>query len=215
MSEEWRDIEGEPGYQVSSEGRVRSFYKRGGAGHWFIASTPQRILRPSPNKAGYLGVNLRNGYARIAPLAMRAFIGPCPGGMEVCHNDSNPRNNHVSNLRYDTHKNNMAEAPKVGPDPLSPSQVQNIRSLRSGGMSCPDIAKLYHLSRSHIAGICAGRIYQAYPGPITQAAAKLTPADVTAMREAYKGGNVTMLELARKYNISESMVSRTINGKRY
>ncbi|WP_248099523.1 HNH endonuclease signature motif containing protein [Corynebacterium kefirresidentii] len=46
---------------------------------------------------------------KVHRLVMAAFVGPCPDGMEVCHNDGNPANNYVGNLRYDTHQANYAD----------------------------------------------------------------------------------------------------------
>ena len=45
---------------------------------------------------------------------MEAFVGLRPQGMECCHNDGNPQNNHLSNLRWDTSKNNHADKVKHG-----------------------------------------------------------------------------------------------------
>lgn len=45
---------------------------------------------------------------------MLAFVGPCPDGMEVCHNDGNPENNRVENLRYGTRSDNMRDKRKHG-----------------------------------------------------------------------------------------------------
>jgi hypothetical protein len=45
---------------------------------------------------------------------MEAFVGIRPQGMECCHNDGNPQNNHWSNLRWDTPKNNHADKVKHG-----------------------------------------------------------------------------------------------------
>ena len=47
-------------------------------------------------------------------LVARSFIGECPDGMEVCHNDGNPANNNFLNLRYDTRKNNHNDTIKHG-----------------------------------------------------------------------------------------------------
>ena len=43
-------------------------------------------------------------------LVLLAFIGPCPEGMEGCHYpDTNKANNRLSNLRWDTHAENMKD----------------------------------------------------------------------------------------------------------
>lgn len=110
MNEEWRPIDGQPGYEVSSFGRVRSF-KRRDKGHWIIDGEPQRILKPSGNGRGYLGCILvtsgKQTRVSIHRAVALAFLGPCPEGMEVCHNDGDKQNNRVENLRYASHGVNM------------------------------------------------------------------------------------------------------------
>jgi hypothetical protein len=42
-------------------------------------------------------------------LVLEAFVSICPAGLEGCHNDGNAFNNHIENLRWDTHKNNILD----------------------------------------------------------------------------------------------------------
>ena len=110
MTEVWKPIPDFDGYEVSDQGNVRSYRQRGG-GEFY--KTPH-LLKPSKTGAmGRLGVNLRrNGlsyYIRNANLVMLAFVGPCPDGYEICHNNSIPADNRLENLRYDTHGNNMQD----------------------------------------------------------------------------------------------------------
>lgn len=56
-------------------------------------------------------------------LVLEIFVGPCPYGQEACHNDSDPSNNRVSNLRWDTHQGNMKDR-EAGP--------KHIRGSRNG-----------------------------------------------------------------------------------
>lgn len=125
MPEQWKRIPGFPGYDVSDQGNVRSYYTRKSPRG--LAETPQEFLRPSIDNRGYLYVSLRNnGKSKRCPVArlvLLAFVGPLPEGMESCHNDSIKWNNTLKNLRYDTHKGNMADmrrAPNVRK--LSPLQ---------------------------------------------------------------------------------------------
>ncbi len=112
MPEQWKRIPGFPGYDVSTWGNVRSYFRQKG-GAWRIAETPQRFLRPGANQKGYPCVTLaHDGTVRrcgIASLILLAFVGPVPAGMECCHNDSIKWNNQLRNLRYDTHAGNMAD----------------------------------------------------------------------------------------------------------
>lgn len=114
--EEWRDIPRYEGrYQASNHGRVRSLdrmvhYKNG-----VQRLHKGRVLRPGGNPSGHLMVNLiprKNEY--IHRLVLEAFVGPCPEGMECCHNDGDPSNNYLQNLRWDTPSANGFDHVKHG-----------------------------------------------------------------------------------------------------
>jgi hypothetical protein len=53
-------------------------------------------------------------YVRVHHLVLCAFVGPCPKGQEGCHNDGDPTNNRVTNLRWDSHIGNLADMDKHG-----------------------------------------------------------------------------------------------------
>ena len=106
--ERWRDIIGYVGiYQVSDLGRVRSLDrvvvdKRGGR-----RTLKGRILRLSPKgQYGYVGVDLsKNGVCTsvmVQHLVTAAWIGPCPDGQWIQHDDNDPTNNRHKNLWYGT-----------------------------------------------------------------------------------------------------------------
>ena len=96
---EWRGIVGNDKYKVSDDGQVM-----GPHGH---------ILSPKVDKYGYeqVVVFLDGGrkMRTVHSLMMESFVGPRPDGYDICHNDGNSRNNTLSNLRYDTHANNISD----------------------------------------------------------------------------------------------------------
>jgi hypothetical protein len=114
-SEAWRPIPGLHGYEASSLGRIRSFWVRavGGArGERKITSTPHiMLLRAS--KQGHLRLIIGQGRSRkmrsVHHLILEVFVGPRPDGLIGCHEDGNPQNNRLSNLRWDTHASNSAD----------------------------------------------------------------------------------------------------------
>lgn len=111
MDEIWHAIPDYEGfYEASSLGRIRSL-DRVVHDH---AGKPRRrngqILRQFTQNARYLVVSLRRDGRKhdflVHRVVLAAFAGPCPPGMECCHNDGNRMNNRVENLRWDTRKAN-------------------------------------------------------------------------------------------------------------
>lgn len=104
-----RPIPGRPSYWVSECGRIYTEPRPRVRGGW---------MKLSIHDGGYPFTMGRVGGRPVSLYAHRcvalAWIGPQPEGMEVCHNDSNPLNSHASNLRWDTHRGNMADAARLG-----------------------------------------------------------------------------------------------------
>lgn len=120
--ETWRPVVGFEGlYEVSDFGRVRSLERRG------KRSPASRIyggkvLKPVRQPSGHLRVGLwdtstdRYVIALIHRLVLQAFVGPGDRGLFGCHNDGDPSNNRLGNLRWDTPKGNVEDRLKHGRD---------------------------------------------------------------------------------------------------
>lgn len=108
---EWRAIPDHDGYEVSSDGRVRSFMhdKKNG-----------RFLKLKVNKknSGHLKVELRTDGARchrfVHQLVLEAFSGARPDGLGTRHLDGNPSNNHFKNLIWGTQQENVFDTVRHG-----------------------------------------------------------------------------------------------------
>lgn len=107
LTERWRPVPGFPGYQISDLGRVRS-NKRG---DW-------RLLAQDTTRDGHKRLTLRVDGKTVGRtvhrLVLEAFVGPCPEGMEACHNNGKADDNRAENLRWDTHEANIADKCKHG-----------------------------------------------------------------------------------------------------
>ena len=120
--EVWTTVKGYEGiYEVSTFGRVKSLYRKVDSSTAKTRRTTtfkERILSTREGDNGCLRVSLySNGVPTtfsVHKLVTDAFLGPMPDGMERCHNDGNNKNNRLSNLRYDTPKNNNADKRKHG-----------------------------------------------------------------------------------------------------
>jgi excisionase family DNA binding protein len=134
-NEKWLPVVGYEGfYMVSDHGRVRN------------CKPAQRILRHKIDEKGYHRLALyRRGnpkrHARVHRLVLEAFIGPCPENREACHADCDTHNNELSNLRWDTHPENMMDSARMG---RLISQVNG----GIGGRARTDFSEL-HCSRGH------------------------------------------------------------------
>jgi HNH endonuclease/Homeodomain-like domain len=133
-------------YQVSTLGRVKG---------------PRNILRTAPCKNRlYVYVQIRSKIYAVHRLVLETFVGPCPDGLLTCHNDGDPTNNRVNNLRWDTPKANAADRVSHGNtwaggrngSKLSKSQRQKVFRLKEEGVSVDRIAKRL--------GVTPRRIYQ-------------------------------------------------------
>lgn len=108
----WKDIEMHEGlYQISTFGRIKSFYM---GGRWGLSKrTNPIILKNFPVRA-YLGVMLvLNGKMKLTKvhrLVAMAFIPNPENKPHVNHKDRNPHNNHVWNLEWATGMENLAHS---------------------------------------------------------------------------------------------------------
>jgi len=154
-----------PGYWVTDDGRVKS--TRHG----------QRWLKPGTNRGGYLRVVLRNcgrniNYS-VHRLVLETFVGPCPDGMEACHNDSNPLNNRVENLRWDTKSANQLDAVLRGSATglknrgaahgcakLTEAEVRWIDYLHKAGIIDKELAEFYGVTTGQIRHIIKHRTWK-------------------------------------------------------
>lgn len=120
--EEWRPIAGYEGsYEVSNHGRVRSLDRQVRSKGSGYRTSPGVILRQWNHQFGYKQVALRqHGQCHkkhVHSLVLTAFRGPRPAGMVTCHNDGDPANNHIDNLRWDTESSNRRDSVRHGTHP--------------------------------------------------------------------------------------------------
>ncbi|MBM4518330.1 hypothetical protein GS491_22690 [Rhodococcus hoagii] len=118
--ETWKPIPGWEGmYEASDMGNVRSLDRVVPHAKHGSYTVKGKVLKPAVrSERGHLFLTLyRNNRATclyVHRLVMAAFAEPCPAGMEVCHNNGNPTDNRLSNLRYDTASSNMHDRRKHG-----------------------------------------------------------------------------------------------------
>lgn len=119
QSEQWRPVVGYEGrYEVSDFGRIRTVAR---IAPWGTTTrrVDSKIRKPYPAPNGghlVLGLHLDHQVTNVYVhrVVLEAFVGPCPDGMEACHLDDDPTNNHLSNLRWDTRSGNLRDRYRNG-----------------------------------------------------------------------------------------------------
>ena len=160
----WKEIPGFPGYKASNLGRIWSAgNKRGNVLPRILQSV--KIRR---NYFAHLHINGKGHTLKIARLVLLAFVGPCPEGMECCHYNDKGEDNHLTNLRWDTHNSNTADSirngvkrgTKNGRAKLSESQIEEIKSLHKAGHLQRNIAKQFNISKGSVSNIVLGKSWK-------------------------------------------------------
>lgn len=118
LPEQWLDVLGYNGsYQVSSYGRVRSTNRTVQEKSGKSRKLKGRLLRPGLSN-GYPSVVLYKDFTKntalVHKLVLESHIGRAPASKECCHNDGNRQNNKLTNLRWDTPRNNTLDKRKHG-----------------------------------------------------------------------------------------------------
>lgn len=143
--EEWCSVIGYEGlYSVSNLGRVR----RDSPGR---STFPGKILRPG--KSGpYVSVALWKDKKpcsyHVHTLVAKAFLINDPVRTFVNHKDGDGLNNHIDNLEFTTHQENITHSRKVlkkNAKKLTEDQVIEIRAKHANGIPIKEIAQEYGL----------------------------------------------------------------------
>jgi hypothetical protein len=179
MSAEWRPIPSYEGlYEVSNQGDVRSL-DRVIRRENILQPLKGKLLAPCLNKkTGYLHVSLcSQGKQRsyhVHALVASAFIGPCPAGQEVRHDDGVRTHNEASNLLYGTRRENIHDKHRHGTThrgeqiasaKLKKQDVLEIRRHIKDGKTLAYMAGIYGVSNGAIQSIRDGKTW-AHLGPI-------------------------------------------------
>ena len=135
--ETWKEVAGTLGmYEVSDQGRVRSWKKQGNAGG--RAARPA-IMTPAPNTGGYPALVLNGRTKLVHVLVLETFVGPRPGHWrqwQACHGPRGKECSALDNLRWDTVAGNAQDRVDAGMVPkgerhanavLTDAQVEEIK----------------------------------------------------------------------------------------
>jgi hypothetical protein len=119
VTEQWRAVpEYEGLYEISDLGRVRSLSRTSVRKDGRRYSRFGRMRKMAPDSSGHLQVQLWRDAKPVSHLVHRlvlcVFVGDPPPGLVACHNDGDPTNNRVDNLRWDTQLSNNLDTVRHG-----------------------------------------------------------------------------------------------------
>lgn len=176
----YREVPGFPEYRVGDDGSIWSRYQkkgkgRGNGGHWIIGDKWNK-LKPCPNR-GYLQTVIKRHdgkrfLVRVNRIVLLSFIGPCPDGMECCHENRDKSDNRLSNLRWGTKLANaedkrrhgtMCRGETLGLSKLKNGDIPEIRERHANGETVASIAARFSMGRSAIASVIKRQTWKHIP----------------------------------------------------
>lgn len=178
----YKTIENFPRYRVGDDGSVWSCRQQ---------AIDTRAFRSEEEKyeCGQVWKQLKpyyhNGYATVFlgqkarrfvhRLVLEAFVGPCPPGKQACHfPDRDTKNNHITNLRWGTPKENGRDREFQGTlffgerNPRSKLTTADVLTIRKecdlGAVDRATIARRFKVCVSLISKIAARTSWRHIPG---------------------------------------------------
>lgn len=151
--EEWKNIDGFEGYQVSNFGRVKSLANN--------KSRKEKILKTKKRNNGYLEVSLNKDgkqyFRLIHRLVCAAFVKNPDNLPQVNHIDENKENNNVDNLEWCTPQYNVdySKSKQVNQYDLNGNYIKTWKSVK-------EIERQLGYSQGNITQCCNGKRKSAY-----------------------------------------------------
>ena len=166
MNIEWRKIPSWPGFEASSDGKIRLTVQR--------RSHMPRILKASLSSSKYFVIGtMFDGVKKqesVHRLVCEAFYGPPPSeASEVRHLDGAKQNNCAENLCWGNAKENAIDRKKHGRDrigsqhhsaKITEADVNRIFELRDRGFGGKYIAAMFSINTSTVNRILARKLWK-------------------------------------------------------
>lgn len=238
--ETWRSIINGK-YEVSSHGRIRSWYG------WGRRRSEPTIIKPwqtgrkyKSGKRGALSVRLKvdNEYKRfkVHHLVLEAFVCHRPYKCECAHLDGNIENNRLNNLQWVTHKENEDHKRTHGtllcggrmPNAkLTDNNVREIFRMADNGCSHGIIADKFKVNRRNITNILCGNrwkhlglIHIRRKSIINKVQrgeniknSKLTEDKVRLIRGLSSGGGLSQQKIANMFGVCRAVIRSVVKRK--
>jgi len=150
----WKPIPLSDGYSISSFGRFRADVAT--SRNW-KAGLRKQGAHPSGHKYVRFISDGQRRRELTHRLVLMVFVGPPPSAIhQAAHNDGNPSNNRVDNLRWATPKENNADKKAHGTYHLGMAVLHskltddNVRFIRQSDLSGSKLAAMFNVTRRTI-----------------------------------------------------------------
>lgn len=141
----WKEIPNYAGYEVSTEGQVRSWLPRNGKGCYTQTKVPTVLKASKFSDSDYIRVSLRcptrNKHVtrKVHQLVLETYVGSAPHNHVVMHINDDTTDNRLSNLKYATSQENSDDMVKKG---------RSIRGEKHPKSLCSDADRAAILSKA-------------------------------------------------------------------
>jgi len=165
---EHREIKGQPGFLVGSDGVVWTYWRRDSRGYIrrdYSGGDWTEVV-PHLHNHGYVYVYLFNAKILVHRIVLEAFVGPCPLGMQARHLDGVKTHNWLSNLEWGTQSDNEIDKILHGTSvrgsgnamsKLTEDDIINIREFAAQGMTRRELVNMYGVTT--IGRILDGKVW--------------------------------------------------------
>lgn len=230
LNEIWKDHPDFIGlYKASNLGRIRSFYKYGGAAHGSFNG----IIKPKINKRGYYSFKpskdkIQKDWA-VHRFIAQTFLSNPDELYTVNHKNGIKTDNRVENLEWASQTDQIRHAVDLGLRKsgenhrwasISKDLAQNIiNEYKPHIFSQNYLAKKYGLSRGLVCAILTGKSWKklnrtnlmgiqfSRHGKPT----KLNIEQIEQIKNLYNSGSHTKIELAKQFNVTRQLIYRVLN----
>lgn len=102
---------------------------------------------------------------RVSVLILTVFVGPCPPGLECCHENGDEKDDRLDNLRWDTHSANLMDRRKHGTAPVGSKHFRaklteaDVVEMRRIGYPLRQHAEKYKISEALASMILRRKIW--------------------------------------------------------
>lgn len=168
MTETWTPLKEFYGYDISSEGRVRSWKNNAGG-----KRSKPFLMKPTLNKDGYwiisFGVFGKRVQKTLHQLILETVKGPRPVGSVVRHLNGNKLDNRIENLTWGTPGDNNRDTSKHGKSTrgsrswnavFTEKLVKKLKVKLAAGASLTALATELGVSKQALSHIKAGRTWK-------------------------------------------------------